>query len=110
MTDETLLQLACRLSCAQYNIALNQAVYDSCAAKVKELIEPGEHEQAGDYEISVSKGSRRLDKKKLMAAYPFAEHPELYKPEPDAAAVKKALEPEEYESLCSQSEGSVKVQ
>lgn len=45
--------------------------------------------------------NRRLDVRKVMAAYPVTQYPRFYKPTPDTAALKKGLAPEAYEGLMS---------
>ncbi|PWH05218.1 hypothetical protein DEO23_14150 [Brachybacterium endophyticum] len=46
--------------------------------------------QAGPYKISVTR-ARRLDAKKIEAAYPVAQHPEIYKRAVDTDAFKKTV-------------------
>jgi len=45
---------------------------------------------AGEWTVSVSP-NRRLDPKRIEASYPVAQHPELYKPAVDTAAVKRHI-------------------
>lgn len=47
--------------------------------------------QAGPYKVTVTV-PRRLDAKKVEAAFPVAEHPELYAPKVDTTKVKAAGE------------------
>lgn len=52
---------------------------------------------AGPYKVTVRAGARRLDPAKVAEAYPVVQHPELYRPAIDTAAVKHHLAPAELE-------------
>lgn len=57
--------------------------------QIAELAGDGTH-QAGPYKVTVTR-PRRLDAKKIEAAFPVAKHPEFYKRAVDTAAFKKAI-------------------
>lgn len=62
-----------------------------------------------DHKVVITTPSR-LDPKKLEQAYPVAQHPELYKPAIDTAAVKARIAPLELERYKTASRPQVRVQ
>lgn len=53
----------------------------------------------GPFKVTVKAGSRRLSTSRITAAYPVAQHPELYKPAIDTAAVKQHIAPVDLEAF-----------
>lgn len=63
---------------------------------------------AGAYKVTVTR-PRRLDAKKLEAAYPVAAHPTFYKRALDTTAVKKAIAENDLEQFQSLGSPSVRI-
>lgn len=63
---------------------------------------------AGDYKITVTR-PRRLDAKKIEAAYPVTQHPTFYKRAVDTTAVKKAIAENDLEPFTTQGSATVRV-
>lgn len=75
--------------------------------KVLRDLDFGSHKIAG---MTVTVGHNvRLDTAAFEAAYPVLEHPQMYKPTPDPAAIRRHLSPVQLEALQTEGEKRLTV-
>ncbi len=79
---------------------------DAINARLLDLLPTGTHD-AGDHKVTIRAGARRLDPAKVAEAYPFREHPEMYKVAVDTAKVREYVAPNFLRDL--QTEGNPTV-
>lgn len=91
MTSMTLAQTASRIQTINTQITQLTDEKNQLEDHIRTLIPEGETREEDGYTISVRKGARRLDTKKLAAAYPATHNPEYYKPTIDTTAIKRHI-------------------
>lgn len=98
MSTPNYTQIANEISHIDTTIANLKGRRDELAALILTLMGPGEKMVAGDYEISVRRPAKRLDNRRLTAAFPFSQRPELYKAIIDTTLVREHVAPAELEA------------
>ncbi|WP_263121150.1 hypothetical protein [Cellulomonas sp. RIT-PI-Y] len=95
LTGEDLLQLdqlAAELAKREESIAADKERVEEIKATLRRRLGVGTH-NTGAHSVQVRAGARRLNATRVAAAFPVVEHPELYKPTLDTAAVKAHIAP-----------------
>lgn len=91
MTDYSLTVDAAALAVLNAKIAELTELRDSIKARITEHVDFGTYE-AGYLKVTV-RHNRRLNAERFAARYSPDEHPALFKPVPDTAAIKQLLAP-----------------
>lgn len=96
-------------------IALLQSRISECEteiAQIKQHIlethEPGSYE-ADELLVQVREGSRRLDERKFMKAYPASKYPDFYQLKPHTKNIKNAIAPADLDAYQTVSKPTVVV-
>lgn len=97
-----------RIVTLQAEIEERQTKVDELKQQILDTHKPGSYE-AGDLQVQVREGSKRLNASRFKKMYPAEQYPELYKIAPDSTTARKKLGEDALAGLFDQGKSTVVV-